>query len=389
MLTARVLTAQRLPPELRICIAGAVALAVAMGVGRFAFTPMLPLMRAEGLLSVVEAGSLASIHFFGYWLGSVSAHWKPLRSGDGLRISLLLIVAGTAAMGLAADYHLWFVLRLFTGVLSAWVFILVGHFYGNRLLAAHRPQLQSWVLAGVGIGICATGLLALVFMLAGLSSALGWCLLAAICLAVIVPVYKSPVPADATPAAAAPAAGSGDRQRWPLVLAYGSCGFGYSIPATFLPLMARDEIAKPLVFGWCWPVFGLAASVATLLAGRCHRLSDRRIWAGSQLLMGVGVLLPGLHPSIVPLTLAGVAVGATFLTITMVALRESRAVGGAGAYRLLALLTTAFASGQMLGPLSASLASDVLGGFGPVLVITSGLLCATALPLLRQPLERK
>ena len=365
MLTARVLTAQRLPPELRTCIAGAVALAVAMGVGRFAFTPMLPLMRAEGLLSVVEAGSLASIHFFGYWLGSISAHWKPLRSGDGLRISLLLIVAGTAAMGLAADYHLWFVLRLLTGVLSAWVFILAGHFYGNRLLAAHRPQLQSWVLAGVGIGICATGLLALVFMLAGLSSALGWCLLAAICLPVIAPVYKSPVPAG------------------------GACGFGYSIPAPFLPLMARDEIAKPLVFGWCWPVFGLAASVATLLAGRCHRLSDRRIWAGSQLLMGVGVLLPGLHPSIVTLALAGVAVGATFLTITMVALRESRAVGGDGAYRLLALLTTAFASGQMLGPLSASLASDMLGGFGPVLVITSGLLCATALPLLRQPLERK
>src|SRR5207244_10026968 len=43
-----------------------------------------------------------------------------------------------------------------------------------------------------------------------------------------------------------------------LVACYGAFGFGYIIPATFLPVMAREVIDDPLVFGWAWPLFGLA-----------------------------------------------------------------------------------------------------------------------------------
>lgn len=60
-------------PAFRVVLVGFRSLALAMGVGRFAFTPILPMMRADGLLSITDGGYLASVHFLGYWLGAVSA----------------------------------------------------------------------------------------------------------------------------------------------------------------------------------------------------------------------------------------------------------------------------------------------------------------------------
>jgi len=50
--------------------AGFVALGLAMGIGRFAFTPVLPMMRHEGALSITGAAGLA----FAVWvaLGSLA-----------------------------------------------------------------------------------------------------------------------------------------------------------------------------------------------------------------------------------------------------------------------------------------------------------------------------
>ncbi len=63
----------------RITLVGLVSLALAMGIGRFAFTPLLPMMREDGLVSIMDGGFLASIHFLGYWLGAVFATKIPAR----------------------------------------------------------------------------------------------------------------------------------------------------------------------------------------------------------------------------------------------------------------------------------------------------------------------
>ena len=44
-----------------------------------------------------------------------------------------------------------------------------------------------------------------------------------------------------------------------LVLCYGIFGFGYILPATYLPSLARSLVDDPRLFGMVWPVFGLAA----------------------------------------------------------------------------------------------------------------------------------
>jgi len=45
---------------LRIAVAGLVALAVAMGIGRFAFTPILPMMLSDRVVDLHGASWLAS-----------------------------------------------------------------------------------------------------------------------------------------------------------------------------------------------------------------------------------------------------------------------------------------------------------------------------------------
>src|SRR5690606_33260554 len=68
-----------------------------------------------------------------------------------------------------------------------------------------------------------------------------------------------------------------------LVACYGIMGFGYILPATFLPAMALEVTDDSIVFGSAWPVFGLTAAASTLVAGTVmRRISRLRLWAASQ-----------------------------------------------------------------------------------------------------------
>jgi Uncharacterised MFS-type transporter YbfB len=54
-----------------------------------------------------------------------------------------------------------------------------------------------------------------------------------------------------------------------VVVCYGVLGFGYILPATFLPALAREVVDDPQLFGFAWPVFGVAAALSTIATARC------------------------------------------------------------------------------------------------------------------------
>jgi predicted MFS family arabinose efflux permease len=164
-----------------------------------------------------------------------------------------------------------------------------------------------------------------------------------------------------------------------LTLCYGAFGFGYIIPATFLPVMARQAIADPAVFGLSWPVFGAAAVASTLLAGVARRaLTNRRVWIVSHLVMALGVALPVFRAGIAATMLAALCVGGTFMVITMVGMQEAREVAGSRATTLMAAMTAAFALGQIAGPLGASALHGPGGDFSAALLVACGALVASA-----------
>ncbi|MBO1114699.1 YbfB/YjiJ family MFS transporter [Bordetella petrii] len=371
---------------------GLAALAVAMGIGRFAFTPLWPLMAQDAGLSLAQGGWLASANYAGYLLGALAAVAFPIRR---LRAGLLgsLAAAGllTLAMGQLDGMAAWLALRLAAGYASACTFICVAAW---RPVPAGDPRegpVMNWTYAGVGIGIAASGLACLALMRQGAGADASWRALGVLALAasalVAIALARSPGPASA-PAAApaapdqpAPAA-PGDRgARW-LVPHYGLFGMGYIVPATFLPAMAKAQVPDPAVFGWVWPCFGAAAAVSCLLAPRLARGRDeRRIWRAAQLLMAAGMAAPALLDSLGAIALAALLVGGTFVVITQAGMQAARRGAGANAARAAAAMTAAFALGQILGPLAAAWAARHGIGLPAVLAASAALLAAGALAL--------
>jgi MFS family permease len=170
-----------------------------------------------------------------------------------------------------------------------------------------------------------------------------------------------------------------------LVLCYGALGFGYIIPATFVPAMARELVQDPLVFGWSWPIFGLAAALSTLTAAAGARfVGNRRLWALSHLGMALGVSAPIVWPTIGGIMAAALLVGGTFMVGTMSGLQEAQRVSGPRATTLMAAMTAAFATGQIGGPLLVSSAVGPHGDFSRPLLVACLLLVVSAGVLFRR-----
>lgn len=361
-----------------IVLAGLASLAVGMGIGRFAFTPLLPLMQSEGL-TTAHATWIAAANYLGYLFGALLIavlNTAPVRAA---RAGLLTVAIATLAMALHPGYIVALALRFAAGVASAYVLIGVSAWLGAAL-AVHNGKGMGSVYSGVGIGMALAGTAALVVALGGHAAEVGWALLGVLALAgcaLTWPVLGEPI--VAMPATAV----DGRSSLRPLTVVsllacYGAFGFGYIVPATFLPGMARDLLANPFVFGSIWPVFGLAAALSTsLVSGLSLGISARTMWAASQVVMAIGVLLPALAPhSVAGIAISALCVGGTFMIATMAGLQEARHLGGAAAPRLMAAMTVAFATGQLLGPLSVGLLGD-----GPQGRLINAVFAAVALML--------
>jgi predicted MFS family arabinose efflux permease len=371
-----------------IALGGLLSLAVAMGIGRFAFTPLLPVMQADVGLSVEAGGWLASVNYAGYLVGALAAtrfHIAPTRA---IFSGLLAIAVTTLAMGFTHVFAEWAIWRTVAGIASAFVLVHISAWAMPQLAALERPALGGVVFAGVGIGVAGAGLICLAFVARGANSAQLWLIFGAVstlAMFAIVPLLRSPAGNIETDSAAAGVNSrtsfSGDE--WRLILCYAAFGFGYIIPATFLPVMAREVIPDPALFGWAWPLFGTAGTITTLLTARANKPElTRTFWALSHVVMAVGCAVAALISSFTAVLIAALAVGATFMVITMLAVQEARLVAGAHARPLIGAMTAAFAIGQIVGPLLVRGSAGTGTQFGGPLLVAAGLMLASGAALL-------
>jgi MFS family permease len=369
-------------------LAGMAALASAMGVGRFAFTPMLPLMQAGGSLTLAQGAWLAVANYLGYLVGALLCSLRPPTPHRAARGGLVAVALLTIGMGGGGGFAAWLALRFGAGVASAFVLVGVAASVLGALAERGRAAWAGWVFAGVGVGICGAGLLGLVAGLHALAPDHAWRLLGLASALVAVLVWGPLRPAHSTVATtvAAPLGPLG-RDGWRLVLTYGGFGFGYIVPATFLPAAARELVADPAVFGWVWPVFGVAAAVSTVLAAFVFRtVPPRRLWAVAQAVMAVGVLATALRLHLATLLLCALCVGGTFVVATMAGLQEARRLAGPAAPRWIAAMTAAFAAGQLLGPFTVGLLASSQGsGLAAASAVAGAVLLAGVWALWRAP----
>jgi predicted MFS family arabinose efflux permease len=328
-----------------------------MGVGRFAFTPLMPLMMRDGSLSAAGGAEWAAANYGGYLIGALTAAWFASDPRRGLLLSLLGVAVttmGVAWTGESAAF-LGLGLRAAAGVFSAWALVCASSWCLAELARRQAPQLGAWIYTGVGLGIALTGALA---WLGGRQPANWlWLELGLIAVAGAILVWLS-LQGQCT-SSAETGAGASTRDtpgtkngHLLLVLCYGIFGFGYIVPATFLPAMAQQLVPDPLVFGLTWPLFGLAAIMSVAAAARClPAWPRRRVWALAQGVMALGTALPLAVQTLWALAASAVLVGGTFMIVTMAGLQLAREQVPDNPTPLMARMTAAFAAGQIAGPL--------------------------------------
>lgn len=350
-------TADRL--ALAVCVAAMLSLAVAMGVGRFAFTPVFPLMVRDGLIDPKTGATLAASNYLGYFIGAISSGRVRLSASRLLALGLISTVATTAALGLASSEYTWVCLRFAAGVFSAWTLVATTSWGLGWLAVLNRPRLAGVLFSGVGLGITGAGLICQLFTDKASSSVHTWIALAwAAAAAAVFPLAISirfALPATGTSGHA----GKGTHDtpdKNGLVVSYAMFGFGYILPATYLPVLARQIVDDPRVFGFAWPLFGAAAAASTIIGSVLLNKLDRlRAWAASHALMALGVVCPVVWRSMWSIGLAALLVGGTFMVITMVAMQEARMRAQQAATPVLAQMTAGFAVGQLAGPVVSAL----------------------------------
>ena len=346
------MTAAALSP-VAVALTGLLALAVAMGIGRFAFTPMLPLMQQASALSLVEGGWLASSNYAGYLAGALALMAINPASAASARWGLAAVAALTVAMAWTEVLTAWLVLRFLAGVASACVLVGVSGSVLPILVQAGHPHRAGIVFAGVGVGIALAGAIGLAAGVSDATPAQAWLVLgvfAAIAAVIAWPALRRTDSEIVSQAAVGHGRIAGARR---LVLCYGAFGFGYIIPATFLPALARQVIPDAAVFGWVWPVFGVAAAASTIAASLwLGRYPPVVVWATSQLIMAAGVIAPAIFDGAWAILVSALCVGGTFVVVTMAGIEQARLAAGASAPRLIAAMTAAFALGQLVGPLT-------------------------------------
>src|SRR5665647_3425780 len=138
---------------LTIALAGLVSLAVAMGLGRFAFTPLLPMMLNDGVVDLPAASWLASANYLGYMLGAMLCtlqpwlwarfKWLPLLAYSSL-VRAGLVATGVLTLAMAWQFPAaWPVLRFAAGVTSAVVFVYTSGWCLSHLAKLGVPALVT------------------------------------------------------------------------------------------------------------------------------------------------------------------------------------------------------------------------------------------------------
>ena len=225
---------------------GIAAMFLAFGVGRFAYTPLLPLMREQTGLSLDLAGYLASLMYLGYMAGSVATTRALARFGAFtlLRAGLSMLVLGTWAMSAWNGFPFWAIVMFSLGASSAVIFLSALSLVLGVFLNYGAGWLTALLYAGIGAAIVLLGL-----VVPEIGAASGWqgawrfvsCTAlvgGGLCHVLLAPYRRTQkTTGHGEPAWVIP--GAKRAALW-LIIAYALLGFSYTIGGTFMVAMLAD-----------------------------------------------------------------------------------------------------------------------------------------------------
>ncbi|MCK0153998.1 YbfB/YjiJ family MFS transporter [Alcanivorax sp. S6407] len=375
---------------LRIALAGAFSLVIALGIGRFLFTPALPDMITDTTLTAVSGGYLAAVNYGGYLLGAMLAMLVPShRARTAFWCALWVSVSSSLLMSLSSTFTPWAINRFLAGIASAIIMVNGSALVLGALPNHRRARLGNIHYAGIGLGISIAALtVALVESLSGSYPAM-WFTCGVLAL-LLTPLLRI-IPA-------LPHASEHAHSRQPvnrkamgfLIASYTLAGFGYITSTTYLPVIARQQLpGLDSAAFYTWLAVGLAAIPANLLWGKlASRAGERNALIMALGVQAMGVSAPAWLPGLSGLVTSGLLVGGTFTAVVALSMYCGRQLAPHAASMALGALTACYGVGQILGPVVTANFLESSGSFAPGLIGAAVALAGAAVLLLPLSQER-
>ena len=349
-----------------LILTGIAALTIAVGIGRFSYTPILPYMISELNLTTTEAGLIASSNYLGYLLGSLIPIFPqfPKNIRSIFIYSIFISIISLFAMGLTNTFEVFILIRFIHGIFSAFVLIL-----GTSLIVSHVQKkgkifLGTAHFSGVGLGMALSAIVVsylgfLNFTWDELWFSIGiLAIMLSFQIIKFTPIQKAEVKYNLK-----------SKNKTSLgfsliTISYGLYGFGYVAFGTFISTMSRLTPGLEKTEPYVWFVVGVTGIPSVFFWN----------WFGSKigndiglflanLILGLGVLFSVLINNEFGIFISCILFGLSFVPITSMCLLEGQERFSGSFIVSTAILTFSFSIGQMIGPYLSGLLTDYFGSF--------------------------
>ena len=368
-----------------VLIGGILLLVVAMGISRFAFTPILPFMRVDEGLTFQQGGLLASSNYIGYFVGALGAGFIAKNKKRFLLWNVVLNVVSIVLMGICESFIVWTLLRFIAGATGGFIFVLTSSIVMDYLAQRLLTKWSGYVFSGVGLGIAISGLV--VPFLEGLirwqGTWVGLGLLSALFMVTTIVLWQNVTVRDNEVLEK-----TDDTNIWKgimpwLIAAYGLEGLGYIITGTFLvDIIYNIEDLRPYA-GFSWVVVGLAGvPSAPIWMALMTRFTPFKMMVLAYSLQIIGISLPVFSQTAWSVLLSAFLYGVTFVGLVTLSTSYGRQLYPKQSAKVVSMLTTFYALGQILGPLLASRLEHTFQSFKAPLLFASGTVLLSLIILL-------
>ncbi|MES9962115.1 MAG: YbfB/YjiJ family MFS transporter [Candidatus Sedimenticola sp. 20ELBAFRAG] len=374
--------------SLRVLSSGIFSLILTLGIARFAYTPLLPVMQGQTWLDDAGGGWLATFNYMGYMTGAlIAASVSDLVLKDRLyRGGLVVAVLSTALMAFTDDLLLWGILRFVAGLSSA-AGLLIGSGLILNWLIRHQYRRELGIhFSGLGLGIVLTAV-AVEWMISRYDWSEQWLIFSLIGVVLMVPAWRwlprpdtSPIVHDGKQVHDTPPA-----RNWLLLLyaSYFCAGFGYVVSATFIVALVE---ARPVLQGYgglVWLLVGLAAAPACFLWDLIARvLGDLKALLIAFGLQIVGILLPALDDRLFTVLLSALLYGGTFIGIVSLMLTMVGRFFPSKPAKPMGKLTLSYGVAQIIAPAISGVMAQQTGSYNGPLYIASAVMAVGIVLLL-------
>lgn len=372
----------------QVICAGICALILSVGLARFSYTPMLPLMLEQTALTKLEGGWLATLNYAGYLTGALLASLLPdfKQKFTLYRIGLLTAAISTPAMGLTDHVPLWLFLRFVSGVSSTAGLLLASGLVMNWLSNQGKKTELGLHFAGMGLGIALTGLMVM-FLDPVFSWSEQWFAMGLVGLLCFIPAwFWMPAPNSSLSSHRVTQSEPAPSARWMTLMlaAYLFSGFGYVISATFIVAIVEEFPSMNGLGNGVWILVGLAAIPSTFFWDKmAEQLGDFQALLVAYGLQLLSILLPTFSDQLWAGLASAFLYGGTFVGIVSLTLSITGRRFPANPAKAMARMTLSYGIAQIIAPAIAGLIAQTSGSYRGALIM-AGLCVATGMVLLNQ-----